>query len=260
MEDLKDALNHLHLEDLDNSEHPSMFDEAEGYEVLILRLYKLVEEELVLFSYPFVLSKNEVYYYSRDTKEFREFSSDYLTLYKFIDKRVDEVMRVLNIYIKDIDKLEEALYERKTREFMDEWFWIKKDLIRMNRLLNQAIKVMDEFMQFNEEREESLHIAFSDVSEHLNRTSRGISTNLEKLDTLYSFFTSITNEKLNKNIYMLTILSAIFLPLNLLVGFFGMNTEGMIFSGNPHGTLIVLTTLIVITLFSFIFFFRKFKS
>ena len=41
---------------------------------------------------------------------------------------------------------------------------------------------------------------------------------------------------MNRLIYLLTIISAIFLPLNLLVGFFGMNTSDLPFAQGDGGT------------------------
>lgn len=38
---------------------------------------------------------------------------------------------------------------------------------------------------------------------------------------------AIKNEKMNQSLYFLSILSAIFLPLNLIVGFFGINTNDL---------------------------------
>jgi magnesium transporter len=45
---------------------------------------------------------------------------------------------------------------------------------------------------------------------------------------------------MNRNIYYLTILSGIFLPLTLVTGFFGMNTGGLPFTESPNGTLYVI--------------------
>jgi magnesium transporter len=45
-------------------------------------------------------------------------------------------------------------------------------------------------------------------------------------------------------IYILTIISAVFLPLNLLVGFFGMNTSGLPFtSPDQTGTLYAVSMM-----------------
>jgi magnesium transporter len=45
-----------------------------------------------------------------------------------------------------------------------------------------------------------------------------------------------------------TLLSAIFLPLNLLVGFFGMNTTSLPFSQSEGGTYSVLAILFVVAI------------
>jgi Mg2+ and Co2+ transporter CorA len=63
---------------------------------------------------------------------------------------------------------------------------------------------------------------------------------------------------MNSTIYTLTIISAIFLPLNLLVGFFGMNTQGMFLSENINGTFIITTLLFIMFIVLILYF--KFKK
>jgi magnesium transporter len=58
----------------------------------------------------------------------------------------------------------------------------------------------------------------------------------------------------------MTVLSGIFLPLNLVVGFFGMNTQNLFFSKDASGTLYVVyilgallsLALVAFPLFSFL--------
>ncbi len=45
------------------------------------------------------------------------------------------------------------------------------------------------------------------------------------------------DEKMNRIIFVLTIISAIFLPLTLITGFFGMNTSDLPFTHGTYGTL-----------------------
>ncbi len=44
-------------------------------------------------------------------------------------------------------------------------------------------------------------------------------------------------QRTNKNLYLLSILSALLLPATLVTGFFGMNTGGLPFADGPEGTL-----------------------
>lgn len=61
---------------------------------------------------------------------------------------------------------------------------------------------------------------YLDLHEHCERLYRSVALQLAKLDYLYNFYNTRTNEKMNRLIFFLTIISAIFLPLNLFVGFF----------------------------------------
>ena len=74
-----------------------------------------------------------------------------------------------------------------------------------------------------------------------------------RVEDIYSFIQSDKNDKINKNIYLLTLLSALFLPLNFITSFFGMNTNGMFLSSFKDGTLIVFafTALLCVLFFTF---------
>lgn len=66
------------------------------------------------------------------------------------------------------------------------------------------------------------------------------------LDDIYSFIQSVKNDKINRNIYMLTMISALFLPLNFITGFFGMNTNGMFLNGFQNGTAVVAGSMLAL--------------
>ncbi|WP_324253264.1 CorA family divalent cation transporter, partial [Campylobacter volucris] len=61
----------------------------------------------------------------------------------------------------------------------------------------------------------------------MGNLERNIKENITRLESIYAYINTVRNEKINKNIYFLSIMSAIFLPLNLIVGFFGMNTKNL---------------------------------
>ena len=50
---------------------------------------------------------------------------------------------------------------------------------------------------------------------------------------------------MNRIVYILTLLSGIFLPLNLIVGFFGMNTTSLPFTQTQGSTFNVILLLML---------------
>lgn len=60
-----------------------------------------------------------------------------------------------------------------------------------------------------------------------------------RLDDIYTHIQNLKHDKINRNIYMLTMVSALLLPLNFITSFFGMNTNGLFLSEYPNATAIV---------------------
>lgn len=67
-----------------------------------------------------------------------------------------------------------------------------------------------------------------------------------RIEDIYQFIQGLKNDKISRNIYILTIISSLLMPLNFITSFFGMNTTGLFLSGSTHGTLIVTLAMCVI--------------
>jgi magnesium transporter len=248
------TLNPLHKSDIQNAEHSSYFFKTSDYSLLIMRLFTLRDDGLYGVSTPYIITKDMLLHYQRDTKVFEPLSSRHVSLSESISYQLQKSEDLMMYYIQEIDKLEDDLYMRKLSPiFLDVWFDLKKDIARMDRILERANEALDIYIEeYHEEENFPIH-SFSNIIEHLQRYQRTASLHSNKLDTLYNYYTSLKNEKMNRHIYTLTILSGIFLPLNLIVGFFGMNTQGLFFSedasGTWHVTMILLFVFLLFILF-----------
>lgn len=65
-------------------------------------------------------------------------------------------------------------------------------------------------------------------------------------------------KRAQRNMYMLSVIATVFLPLSFLTGLFGMNVGGIPFSSDPHGLLITFV-LIAISGFVLLYVFRRLK-
>ncbi len=250
MDDLLKILDPLHSEDLANTEHPSIFDENEAYDMLIMRI-PVVDKLLEMSSMGFIITPEKSYYYDKNAKQFHVFDDRFNGPYKTIDAMVDRLLKAFSKYKDLTADMEEFLYLDKTaNNFMTQWLDLKRDILRIERVLLRTSETMKEVIEYYEGQDDFPINNFVDLHEHLDRTTRSATLQLSKLDYLYSFYNTRTNEKMNSLIFALTIISAVFLPLNLVVGFFGMNTSGLPFAEGGMGTLkavALMGTLMIIT-------------
>jgi magnesium transporter len=250
MDHLETLIDSLHLKDLRNEAHPSLFDENEGYDMLILRL-PVIDKTLTMKSIGFVITADNSYFFNREKMGFEKLDDRFNTPYKILDDAADQLLKSFVQYQDLIEDMEEFLYEDKTpKHFMRSWMDLKRDILRIERVLLRASITMKSLIDYYEKTDKFPLNHYIDITEHLERTMHSCTLQMSKLDYLYSFHRARTNEKMNTLITTLTIISAIFLPLNLIVGFFGMNTSGLPFSQGSSGTLYAFLLMLSLILLS----------
>ena len=102
-----------------------------------------------------------------------------------------------------------------------------------------------------------LHVRSRDVLEHIERVVHHVRRLEQSAETAVQIHFSVQGSRTNDIMRTLTVLTAIFLPLNLITGFFGMNFEflPLIHSAKAFwGTLLVMITIAISTV---LFFWRK---
>lgn len=104
---------------------------------------------------------------------------------------------------------------------------------------------------------ELLRLRSRDVLEHIER----VLTHVRRLDTsseaAVQMHFAAQSHRTNNIMRTLTVLTAIFLPLNLVTGFFGMNFEGLPLIHSPTGFWIVFAVMLVLGVGMSIFFWRR---
>tara|TARA_R110002050_G_scaffold285601_1_gene435353 strand:- start:2871 stop:3647 length:777 start_codon:yes stop_codon:yes gene_type:complete len=253
------TIDDFHLTDIDNEAHPSIFFKDENYDLFIIRIPKLTNNRVVPVSKAFIITDNSYFYYDRKNKNFIDLKN-IDGFYEFLNKDVDSIMRMVNAYINEIEDIEDSFYENKIdKNFNKKWFSYKNDFIKMNRVLFKCVEVIAVLINDYKKDDDYLKSNFEDMQEHLNRAHRNSGMLLEKLDALHNSYIVENNEQMNRTVYILTLLSVVFLPLNLIVGFFGMNTTSLPFTQGIGGTQLVINILFFSAIMSIllVFFIKK---
>ncbi|WP_300368512.1 CorA family divalent cation transporter [Hydrogenimonas sp.] len=245
----------LLLEDIENASHPSEFELGDGYAVLILRLPEMTAEGLQIISYAFVVEGDACYRFNRNAKKL-EASGTLEDMHAFLDEKTESLIKDMQRYHYDIEMLEESLYEGSLpAAFMQRWLAYKKDVSLIHRLMFHATLAFELFLRHHRKREGFRELAYTDLLEHMERIRDLAKAAIEKLDNLYDFYRAKVDERMNRNMYLLTVISAIFLPLTLVTGFFGMNTGGLPYTDDPAGTVKVVALSLFLELLFLVPFF-----
>jgi len=233
---MKFNINKYLINDIENKDHPSDFEIEKDIAVLILRLpfIDIKNDKIEIISYAFLI-KDKIYKYNREKEEF-EVLGDFNKFHNFLDVRLDKILAKINKLHVKIAKMEDDLYEGKNSDFSKTWLDCKKDLVLIERLIAHAVVAFERFLKHFKTKLENDY-AFLDLKEHFERSYRFSHQAIDKIDYLYDFYKTRQDEKMNKIMFVLTLLSGIFLPLTLITGFFGMNTGGLPFINDSFGTL-----------------------
>lgn len=186
----------------------------------------------------------------------------FLGPHQIIDQMTNSLLKSFEKYRSTILDIEEQLYvNSKINSFMSDWLSLKRDILYIQRILTRTSEVLSEMIQHYQEGTNFPVNSYIDVHEHMERILNSATLQLSKLDYLYSFYSAKSNDQMNRMIYILTIISAVLLPLNLLVGFFGMNTSGLpLTSEEDMGTLnvvFVMSALIILTFITVLIWHKK---
>jgi len=93
-----------------------------------------------------------------------------------------------------------------------------------------------------------IHESLRDVASHIEHSLAYVERIEDRLSALHQHFLLLLQERTNRRLRMLTILSAIFMPLTLIAGIYGMNFHDMPELGWRYGYPLVLILMLAVAL------------
>ena len=122
----------------------------------------------------------------------------------------------------------------------------------------EALKTWPDATTPAEARErELLQVRSRDVLEHIERVVHHVRRLEQTAETAVQIHFSVQGSRANDIMRTLTVLTAIFLPLNLITGFFGMNFEFLPLIHNPRAFWWTFGAMVAIAIGTVVFFWRK---
>lgn len=148
--------------------------------------------------------------------------------YLVADAIVDGNFPILDQIADELETLEDSVLSSPRREDLQRIFDLKHHLVSMRRVLSPQRDVLGQLAKRGDARvSDRTALYFRDVYDHLIRINESIEANRDLLGNALDAYLSAVGQRTNEIVKYLTIMSAVFLPLAFVVGFFGQNFDDL---------------------------------
>jgi magnesium transporter len=267
-------LHQLTLEDILNSDQRSRQEAYDDYTYVVLKALSYDENEhrvedeqvSIIIGKDYVISISE-----RETDNFellrgridagkgsiRKGGPDYLA-YALLDIVVDNYFAVLEKAGERLETLEELLLERPDEQTLQDVHGLKRQMLRIRQAvwpLRDALIGLEQSDSVFLHSDTALHLR--DVYFHAVQIIDTIEIYREMLSGMLEIYLSSVNNKLNEVMKILTMFAAIFIPLTLISGIYGMNFIYMPELSWPYGYPFAIGLMVTVAAVMFFYFRRK---
>ncbi|HNR66437.1 MAG TPA: magnesium/cobalt transporter CorA [bacterium] len=187
----------------------------------------------------------------------RKSGADYL-FYTLIDLLVDRYFNALEKLGDDIEQVEAAMMSDGDQASVRHIHHLKRDLLFFHRSvwpLRDAIISLQRLDTPLIDKKTTPYLR--DVNDHVVQIIDTVETFRDLTSSLFETFLSLSGNRMNEVIKVLTIISTIFIPLTFLVGVYGMNFHFMPELGWQNGYFAVWGVMILLASAMLIYFKRK---
>lgn len=149
--------------------------------------------------------------------------------YFLADALVDNYFPILEKMDTDVQAAEDCIFKDANAEVLGKIFYLKENVLMLRRIIGPQRETMNFIARGGYEPliPSDLSIYFRDVSDLLARISDNLDTYRDMLTSALDGYLSVTSNKLNEIMKVLTIIATIMMPLTLITGIYGMNFRFM---------------------------------
>ncbi len=184
--------------------------------------------------------------------------SGYL-LYRILDRMTDAYFPILNSILGWIEEVEDGVFDENV-ETARELALLRRDIVTQRRILHSLRSVIAELeSKIKRFSKTDMGVQFGDLMDHLNKICETLDEAREVVDIFKDTDYTLSADRLNRIMRVLTILGTIILPFIMVSSIYGMNIPlpGGLERGSLHSFVILLAIMLFISGGMLLFFRRQ---
>lgn len=187
----------------------------------------------------------------------RSKGADFL-LFRMLDAIVDNYFEVLVDITDSIEKLEMKLIRVANSDTLKMIEFQKRKLIELRKI---ALPLKDVAFQLEKTQSQFInsdnHPYFADLKENCLAVLEEIDANKQILEGMANLYYAIQGQRMNEIMKVLTVVSAIFIPLTFIVGVYGMNFKYMPELEYKYGYYTIVAIMFIISISLLLLFVKR---
>ncbi len=263
----------LAIEDALHETHVPKVDDWHDYLYVVLRAVSLQNhdsQELQVPELDLFLGENFVVTYSKEAiavvdRVWNLFQQDknrlsrgtsYL-IYQLADELVTDAVAVVEQMRSNLEEIEEQIFGKASPDLLEDLFSLKRLILKLRRITVPQRDVLNKLSRNEYQLIDAVdRIFFRDVYDHVLQLNDLLEDMLILVSSALDTYLSVVNNRMNDVIKTLTIITALFMPLAFITGFFGMNFFQVVTPFDAWTSLpsfiAVLALMILVPLFMFL--------
>jgi magnesium transporter len=177
--------------------------------------------------------------------------------YEIVDTMFDYCFPILDKIGFKLDAIEDELFEGRSEEIVRDISQAKQEIINYRKIIQPqrpTLRLLERPLQRFTPHD--LELYFDDIVDKNERIWDLLENYKEVAESLEATNEAVITHRLNEILRTLTVLSAIVLPLTLIAGVYGMNTDGLPFAGIGPAAFLFPIALMVISVVGMLTWFR----
>jgi magnesium transporter len=187
----------------------------------------------------------------------RKKGADYL-LYALLDLIVDHYFSILESFSEKLEDLETELLGNPDKNTLNKLHRLRRETLLLRRTIYPLREMVGRFEKLEEPIINSdIKVFIRDLYDHTVKVIENIEVLRDMTSGLLDLYMNTTSNKMNEIMKVLTIMSAIFIPITFIAGLYGMNFANIPELNYKYGYFITLGFMLIVIIGMLIFLKRK---
>lgn len=175
--------------------------------------------------------------------------------YSLIDALVDNCFPVVNEIYGEIDKIDKDIDEKQSQATIESISVTRRNIVFLHTTIKPMLAIFKQLEEgLYKPLNGSMQLFWGNILDHLQKIWDRVEDSRELVEGISDSYESFLTSKTNEIVKILTIFSAIVLPLNLFASIYGMNIRGLPYAQEFFSFPLLVAVMILTAVFMLLIF------